>query len=165
MNMTGDRRRAAAFTMIELLVVITIIAILVALVLGVSKAATEKADRSRAIADLQRIRSALEEHRVAYGNYPVSTTPGNSLSWTADLWVKPIADGRKPFITGDVFTNPATGSVFADPWGNDYRYLHRSSAPYATINNSKFGYDLWSTGPDASAAKDSDDITNWRGEF
>ena len=52
---------------------------------------------------------------------------------------------------------------FLDPWGNDYRYLHDRQEPYATNNNSKFGYDLWSLGP--NAVSNADDIANWKGDF
>ncbi|MBX7259295.1 MAG: type II secretion system protein GspG [Candidatus Hydrogenedentes bacterium] len=152
-----------AFTLIELLVVVTIIGILVGIVLGVSGLATMKSDRARAIVDLTKIKNALEEHRIAYGNYPVSLTADDSASWITNLWIKPQAGGKEPFITAKFLTNSTMAGRFLDPWGNDYRYLHRGSSPYADQSNSKFGYDLWSIGP--NAASNSDDIANWRGDF
>lgn len=157
-------RSRIAFTLIELLVVVTIIGVLAGLVLGVSKYATTKGDRARAVADLERIKAALEEHRAVYGTYPVCVTPSNSTSWLQQLWDKPIADGHGPFIKMKSVSAATIGTNrMIDPWGNDYRYLHRLTQPFATFNNSKYGYDLWSAGPDG--ASDADDITNWRGDI
>ncbi|MFH0908544.1 MAG: type II secretion system protein GspG [bacterium] len=158
--------RRGAFTLIELLVVVTIIGILAGIVLGVSGLVIQKGDRARAIADMEKIKNALEEHRIEYGNYPISETANDSASWMTNLWVKPIADGKRPFLTTKFLTNSTTAAAFLDPWGNDYRYLHRRGPPfnqYADQNNSKFGYDLWSLGP--NSVSNADDITNWRGDF
>lgn len=153
--------RRRAFTLIELLVVVTIIGILAALVLGVSSYAVQKSDRARAVADLERIKSALEEYRIAYGTYPTNITAAESQHWVKQLWYDPQQVDRKPFLTAKFLTNPSVSTNrYFDPWGNDYRYLRRNTqGNWADRNNSKFGYDLWSLGP--KAADDSDDITNW----
>ena len=155
--------RRGGFTLIELLVVVTIIGILAAIVLGVSGLVIQKGDRARAITDMEKIKNALEEYRIAYGNYPVNANASDSANMVSSLWVKPQADGKRPFLTMKFLTNSTASAVFLDPWGNDYRYLHRSSPPYADQNNSKFGYDLWSLG--ANSASNSDDIANWQGDF
>lgn len=156
-------RAKTGFTLIELLVVVTIIGILAGIVLGVSGVVTQKGDRARAIADMEKIKNALEEYRITYGSYPVNSTASDSANLINSLWVKPQNEGKRPFITAKFLTNSAMAAQFLDPWGNDYRYLHRSSSPYADQNNSKFGYDLWSLG--ANTATNSDDIANWRGDF
>lgn len=160
---SGLKSQVSGFTLIELLVVVTIIGIFAGIVLGVSGLVTQKGDRARAIADMEKIKNALEEFRIAYGNYPVNVTASDSANLIDSLWVRPQSEGKKPFITAKFLTNAATASAFLDPWGNSYHYLHRSGPPYADQNNSKFGYDLWSLGP--NSVSNTDDIANWRGDF
>ena len=154
-----------AFTLIELLVVVTIIGILVGIVLGVSGLVVQKGDRARALADLAKIKNALEEYRIEYGGYPINVTSSDSSNLVRQLWTKPWQEKGKPFLTTKFLTNTAAATRFLDPWGNDYQYLHRSGPPYADHNDSKFGYDLWSLGPNANSASNADDIANWLGDF
>lgn len=148
-----------AFTLVELLAVIGIIAMLMALVLGIAGYASHKSDHSRAIADLERIKMALESFRAEYGAYPTNTVPGNSRNLTGQLWVRPQREGRAPFLTMKGWNDPNAAYEILDPWGHEYLYLHRPNSPYADHNNSRFGYDLWSLGPDALST--NDDIVNW----
>ncbi len=146
-----------AFTLIELLTVIAIIGILAALIVGLSGYAGHKANVGKAKADLEKIKNALEEYRLQYGVYP------NDDATLADsLWNKPKNDPKvgKPFLVMPGWGSPTADYTLKDPWGNPYLYEHKSAAPYATHNNSKFGYDLSSKGPDG--VKDTgDDLNNW----
>ncbi|NMC35911.1 prepilin-type N-terminal cleavage/methylation domain-containing protein [Candidatus Beckwithbacteria bacterium] len=60
------------FTLIELMVVITIIAILSAVGMSSYKTVSKKSRDSRRKADLEQIRGALELYRADEGEYPVS---------------------------------------------------------------------------------------------
>jgi len=152
-------RYSSGFTLVELMAVIAIIGVLAALILGISGYAGGKSARSKAVADMEKIKLALDQYRITYGAYPVHTAAG-STGWMNDLWVKPQNDGYKPFlVVSGVTTNPVQAPSFLDPWGNDYHYYHAGSSPYATHNNSRMGYDLWSDGPDKLDA--ADDIDNW----
>ncbi|MCX6991795.1 MAG: type II secretion system protein [Kiritimatiellaeota bacterium] len=62
----------AAFTLIELLVVIVVIAILMGITLPVSKYAIARAKAARQEVMLAKIRSALDDYRAAYGEYPIT---------------------------------------------------------------------------------------------
>jgi prepilin-type N-terminal cleavage/methylation domain-containing protein len=59
-----------AFTLVELLVVISIIGIIAALTVGVIKGASRKRDESAAKAQLAKIETALEDYKKKFGTYP-----------------------------------------------------------------------------------------------
>jgi type II secretory pathway pseudopilin PulG len=84
--------------------VIAIIGVLAGLVLGIAGYATKKADRSRAQADMETIKNALEEYRVACGRYP-STLTTQLVNYVPDV-------------------------KFSDPWGRNYQYSNSGSFAY-----------------------------------
>ncbi len=65
-------RLASGFTLVELLVVIVVIAILMGITLPVSKYAIYRAKAARQEVMLAKIRSALDDYRAAYGEYPIT---------------------------------------------------------------------------------------------
>ena len=91
------RRGAPAFTLIELMVVISIIAILAALSIGAFTMATQTAARNRTTAVLKAIESALERYKEANGDFP---KPKDS-SGNHGLDVKGGAQMLYQAITGD----------------------------------------------------------------
>ncbi len=75
-NQTGPQR--GAFTLVELLVVISIIAVLAAFTIPVASSVSRSRKISVAQAELQQIETALENYKAKYGVYPPSN-PTNSL--------------------------------------------------------------------------------------
>src|SRR5947209_14700395 len=73
------RRTLAAFTLIELLTVITIIAILMGLLFPAINIAKDQANKARARADVTGIAAAVKAYYTEYGKYPVgaSAAPGD----------------------------------------------------------------------------------------
>ena len=63
-----------AFTLIELLVVIVVIAILMGITLPVSKYAIRRAKEARQEVMRAKMRSALDDYRATYGEYPITPT-------------------------------------------------------------------------------------------
>jgi prepilin-type N-terminal cleavage/methylation domain-containing protein len=77
-NQTGSRR--GGFTLVELLVVISIIAVLAALTLSVMGGVSKRQKISIAQAEMQQIETALENYKAKYGVYP----PGNPTNALAN---------------------------------------------------------------------------------
>lgn len=131
-----------AFTLIELLLVITIISVLAAVV-------------------VPRFFGRSQEARIVAARQTIVGTFGIAL----DLFEQDV--GRYPRTEEGLLTlleNPQTPnwrgpylkttSVPLDPWGNEYKYSYPSE-----LKNSEFLYDIVSGGPDG-AFGGNDDITN-----
>ena len=73
-----------AFTLIELLTVIAIIAILAGIFLAVTGAARESARRSRAQSEISAIQTALTRFEVDFGFFPEISFIGNATELTDD---------------------------------------------------------------------------------
>jgi len=114
----------SAFTLIELLLVMVIIAILAAIVVPHYAGQGEKARAKAALQDLSNIKTALATFEIENGRFPTTdeglkalvTNPGNLPNWSQGLEKMPV-----------------------DPWGNNYVYR----AP----GSNGADYDLYCTGP------------------
>ena len=128
------------FTLVELLIVVTILGILVAMVVPRLAGRTEQARRARAAADVQgNIPIALDLFELDTGSYPTSEQGLNALR------VQP--PGAQNWKGSYLKQEPV------DPWSRPYRYV------YPGVKNPQ-DYDLFSLGPDGAEGT-SDDIGNW----
>ncbi|WP_411827930.1 type II secretion system protein GspG [Luteolibacter sp. AS25] len=154
------------FTLVEMLVTITIIVILAGLSLGGYNYVNAKQARSKAEIQIKLLENGLEEYKFENGDYPDSTGASSdlyeALYWDTDLDGDgaDTDDDQKIFVAdlnpdanGQGWTNGegATATI-EDPWGNEYIYV----AP--GVNNPDF--DLHSMGPDGQSDTE-DDITNY----
>jgi general secretion pathway protein G len=122
--MKSRRQRRGAFTLIELLLVMAIIAILAGIILPKFAGQTEAARKKAAVGQVSIFRTAIEKFEVENGRYPTSeeglqalvTNPANLADWTQAMPKVPL-----------------------DPWGHAYVYK------LATDGS---GYDVYSCGPD-----------------
>jgi prepilin-type N-terminal cleavage/methylation domain-containing protein len=71
------KRKKLGFTMIELLVTATIIAVLSAIGLVSFRSANMKARNGKRMADIQQVRASLEIYRSDYPTYPLGTVVGD----------------------------------------------------------------------------------------
>ena len=136
----GRGRRQGAFTLVEMLLVITIIGILAALVVPKMMGRSEQARQAAARSDLSSIKTALDAFEVDNGYYPKGKNGLGDLIQTprdARAWHGPYLD-----------------NVPTDPWGNPYIYEFPGK-------HNPSSYDLYSAGPDGKPGND-DDIGNWQ---
>jgi len=128
-----------AFTLVEILLVVTIIGILAALVIPKIIGRVQQARMTSANADVMGgISTALNLYEVDNGVFPKNLQ---------DLIQQP-AEARN-------WRGPYLGKLPVDAWGQPYIYHN----PGKQNQNS---FDLLSSGPDEQEGT-ADDITNWQG--
>lgn len=137
---SSDTRHRSAFSLIELLLVLVILAVLAALIMPRFTNRSEQARITATRSDIKTIETALATFEIDNGRYP-STSEGLAALMQAPAGLE---SWNGPYLSN---------TEFKDPWGNAYLYVSPGQ------NNSE-GYDLYSAGPNASEG-DDDDITNW----
>jgi type II secretion system protein G len=140
----GERlpREHAAFTLIELMVVVAIIAVLAGLTLGTLGYVNRKGAESRARSEVAALAAAIDNYKLEFGSFPST----NATALFKELTGQGTVNKARVFIepTPGLVTN-ATNGPFIDPWGLPYRYDTNPKA----IQNVGF-FDLWSTAGGAS---------------
>lgn len=139
-DLTFRARRRHAFTMVELLLVLVILATLAAIVVPKFTGRSEQARETAASTEIAGIELALDAFEVDNGFYPAGSDglemlmdqPDEAPNWRGPYLKKPVG---------------------LDPWKNPYMY----ECPGKHNTN---GYDLWSVGPDGRDGG-GDDIGNW----
>lgn len=88
-------KKNRGFTFIELLVVVTISALLMgAATVGYSSISRRSRDTRRKT-DMETIRSALELYRSEQGSYPLSVTEGGSIAIGESTYLNPVPSDPK----------------------------------------------------------------------
>jgi general secretion pathway protein G len=135
--------RRQGFTLIELVLVLSIIAILMAAVALNSKGFLDTAHDTTVQGDLQKIKLALTAYESSAGRAP---TTDQGLDALVNKPTKPpIPDKWHPYLD----------EVPQDPWKQPYHYKYPAS------KSKKDSYDIWSVGPDGQD-NTPDDIGNWK---
>jgi general secretion pathway protein G len=180
------------FTLIELMVVISIIGVLAALTVGVATVVQKQNRSSAAKATIQKLQLAFDMYRNHCGRYPLSPeTHGRNeeviglLTGDIDGDGKYDPDGddiprnhrvwRGPYLPIDSANTDGSGNLL-DPWGVPYRYYNNETEePRFEVNRSS--YLLYSCGNDGRATDSTraeavdwklphnkDNIKNWEEE-
>lgn len=122
---SGARRRGeCGFTIVELLAVISIIALLGALVVGLSRFASEKSAEAKVRADLELLRNAIEEYRIQRAAYPLiqgADTYQRMIPPSDPDVAPPQSDGPMVRFTYDLLQIDRSLN-FIDPWRTNYFY-------------------------------------------
>ena len=134
------------FTLIELMVVITILALLGGIVMPRVIGRLRQARPQKAALDIKQIGLALDMYAADNGQYP-STEQGLQA-----LVTKPSSQ-PEPTNWNGPYVDP---TYFKDPWGNQYTYVSPST-------HEGYDYDLYSYGSDnqEGGTGEAADIVNW----
>ena len=119
-----QRRRTRGMTLIEIMVVITILGLIAAAVGVAVMPQLAKARQDRAALDIKSIHQALDLYKARKGKYPDTGSGLRALVETQALKELP-----------------------KDPWGNDYMYLNEGGKPVIT----SYGADGQNGGSDEDA--------------
>jgi general secretion pathway protein G len=117
-RMVGDRR--AAFSLMELLTVLALIAVLMGLIVGLRTVVTERGGRSQAQAEMERLADSLEDYRMEFGVYPERL---EDVDFAA-------------YLVPHGFTTNSAGRPL-DPWDEPYRY---------ELSDQGYAFELWAGG-------------------
>lgn len=136
-------KNKAAFTLVELMLVIVVAAALGAIALPAYQQYILRAKNSKAVRDIAEISMALEQYRSIKGTFPANLSSLGAALPSADPW------GRAyQYLAIDVTPAPNAGAVRKDK----------------NLNPLNSDYDLYSMGPDGltqkqiTAARARDDI-------
>lgn len=132
-------RRRAAFTLVEMLLVLVILATLAAIVIPRMAGRTQQAKTTAAITQVDSIGTALELFEADNGYFPKTGALGDLVDAPAGA-----SNWKGPYLKKGIPN---------DPWGGSYDYA------YPGKHNAN-SYDLMSPGADGRAGTD-DDVTNW----
>lgn len=106
------RKLEEGFTLIEIMVVILILGLLATIVVQSLRGATDKAKRTKAMADISELKTALDRYYLDNGYYPTTDQGLQAL-------VAPPTNGRIPANYED---GGYIEKVPLDPWSDPYFY-------------------------------------------
>lgn len=142
-QMTPRRQRLTGYTLMELLIVITIIGVLLGIAVANFRGTPDEARMSSAKQEIRTLELALDMYRMHNAAYPSSEQGLKAL-------VEKPAEARKWQQGGYLKAK----TVPLDPWSNPYKYLNPGTHGGEI--------DIYSLGPDGRESED--DIGNWMQE-
>lgn len=135
-------RTSKAFTLVEMLLVLVILATLAAIVYPKLAGRSEQARTTAAATQISSFSTALDAFEVDNGYYP------KGKSGLMDLVQQPSSAPN--------WKGPYLKDLPKDPWGNDYGYE-------CPGRQNQTSYDLTSPGPDGKLGSE-DDVSNFAGK-
>jgi general secretion pathway protein G len=143
MKTRTNHASAAAFTLIEIMVVVVILGVLAATIIPQFRGTTTDAKISTAKANVAELESALERFYIHLDRHPTNEEGLQVL-------VQAPTDDR------DKWRGPYIKVLRPDPWGVPYQYRNPGT-------RNPGGFDLWSRGADKAdgGEREAADIGNW----
>ena len=118
-------RRAAGYTLLEIMVVVFILGLLATLVAPKILGRTEDARRTKAIADMKAIEQALNLYRLDTGGYPTTAQGLEALLHRPET--PPVPRGYK----ADGYLE----RVPLDPWGHPFVYVYATGEAHFLLRS------------------------------
>ncbi|MFH1378590.1 MAG: prepilin-type N-terminal cleavage/methylation domain-containing protein [Planctomycetota bacterium] len=159
----NGRRLSFGFTLVELLVVITVLAILGSMVTAGVIAAQRGARKKAVKARMMMIERSADSYQLDHRDFPSDgggmSTPVDSSSRLFEALTK--GQGRNaPYLSDDAKSGLIDDKrVLLDEWMSPIAYRHPRS--YARQSPKSSGIRLFSAGPDSDFETDEDNIVNW----
>jgi general secretion pathway protein G len=138
----SQTRQTAAFTLIEIVITLTIIAILASGSIYLLKGQIDSAKDTRVDSDLQAIALALQSYESRALRMP--TTEQGLKALVEKPTIEPVPENYRAFME----------EMPKDPWGQEYKYRFPAQ-------KSKKPYDIYTAGADGQDGTE-DDIGNWK---
>ncbi|MGB6221008.1 prepilin-type N-terminal cleavage/methylation domain-containing protein [Haloferula sp.] len=187
----GIGRRPQGFTLMELLVVVSIMVILAGLTMGLMSYVNQKQASETAKVQLGLLELAIEEYKADNGVYP-----GGRRSYSSRPTDRAIMELQEALFPSQERVNGKPTKIYlteldpdndtqgwlsgtnrksieiVDPWGTFYNYRTNDPDSSNTITANP-GFDLWSSGPDGQTnagsrgdydpedSKNIDDVRLW----
>ncbi len=173
MQSKTTHKQKQGFSLVELLVVMSIIAILMGIVIGVSGSIQRNAAEAKAKAEIAGLMTEIELYKADNGQYPPSGTVGGRevlvLYKTTATDPDGFMDWYEDKYPGTLFdiVNIATDSgtdYFIDPWGKGIIYEYDESTPFIYLIGST-GTNGANGANGSTTFGDGDDITSRNGQL
>lgn len=171
------RRAADGFTLVEMLVVITILGILMAMMVPAAGLIMKRAKISNTKSDAGIAASTLLKYRSEYNRWPApcaaSGEGDTDGDWVAMMAPAPGSGAVSANPKRIVFFEPGSGALaadgsFADAWGRPFRFQvdldgdGQMNNPNQEIHGQLRARALvWSGGPDADIETWEDNVKSW----
>ena len=140
--------KRSGMTLLEILIVLSIMAVLIAIIAPRILGSQKKADIKATRLQLSNIEEALKLYAADNRTFP------NTEEGLVSLLQAPSDEKRSKNWDGPYFDGE---DIPVDPWGNEFKY------EYPSTHGSRDFPDIWSFGPDGEENTD-DDIFNWKSD-
>jgi len=168
MKTHSSANNRSGFTLVEMLVTITIIMILAGLSLGGFKFILTKQANAQAQIQIKLLEKAIEEYKLDNGEYPPQGNGSNSLYtelYYNGAQVPPVGDAKIYLADLDPENDKqgwtqgtGTAVILVDPWGTQYIYRTGAGAVNPDFDIISYGKD---GDTDVNGPKSKDDHNNF----